>query len=70
MENPRFIAGELSTHFIDSEQTILEDMKRIIEREKQVQIPKYKVQIKSKCLNTKLFLTIIYHLGFCHLFGI
>jgi len=34
MENPRFIAGELSTHFIDSEQTILEDMKRIIEREK------------------------------------
>ena len=34
MENPRFIAGDLSTHFIDTEPTILEDMKRIIEREK------------------------------------
>ena len=34
MENPRFIAGDLSTHFIDTEPTILEDMKRIMEREK------------------------------------
>src|SRR3990172_5976237 len=34
MENPRFIAGELSTHFIDTEPTILEDMKKIMEREK------------------------------------
>ncbi|MBI2850454.1 MAG: acetyl-CoA carboxylase biotin carboxylase subunit [Chloroflexi bacterium] len=34
MENPRFIDGKLSTHFIDTEPTILEDMKRIIEREK------------------------------------
>ena len=34
MENPRFIAGDLSTHFIDTEPTILEDMKRTMEREK------------------------------------
>ncbi|MFC2044005.1 acetyl-CoA carboxylase biotin carboxylase subunit [Chloroflexota bacterium] len=34
MENPRFIRGELSTHFIESETTLLEDMKRIIKREK------------------------------------
>jgi pyruvate carboxylase subunit A len=34
MENPRFVNGELSTHFIESETTLLEDMKKIIEREK------------------------------------
>jgi pyruvate carboxylase subunit A len=34
MENPRYVKGELSTHFIDSETTLLEDMKKIIEREK------------------------------------
>ncbi|MFC2058349.1 acetyl-CoA carboxylase biotin carboxylase subunit [Chloroflexota bacterium] len=34
MENPLFVKGELSTHFIESETTLLEDMKRIIEREK------------------------------------
>jgi pyruvate carboxylase subunit A len=34
MESPRFIAGELSTHFIEQETGILEEMKRIIEREK------------------------------------
>jgi pyruvate carboxylase subunit A len=34
MENPRFVRGELGTHFIDREATLLEDMKRIIEREK------------------------------------
>ena len=34
MENPRFIKGELSTHFIDTESTLLEDMKKIMEREK------------------------------------
>ncbi|MBI2855122.1 MAG: acetyl-CoA carboxylase biotin carboxylase subunit [Chloroflexi bacterium] len=34
MENPRFVAGELGTHFIDSETTLLEDMRRINEREK------------------------------------
>jgi pyruvate carboxylase subunit A len=33
MENPRFVAGELSTHFITNETTLLEDMKRIRERE-------------------------------------
>lgn len=37
MENPRFIAGDLSTHFIESEPGILEDMKKIIEREKPFQ---------------------------------
>jgi pyruvate carboxylase subunit A len=34
MENPRFVKGELSTNFIESETSLLEDMKRIIEREK------------------------------------
>ena len=34
MENPRFVKGELGTHFIDRETTLLEDMKRILEREK------------------------------------
>jgi pyruvate carboxylase subunit A len=34
MENPRFVAGQLSTHFITNETTLLEDMKRIQEREK------------------------------------
>jgi len=33
MENPRFIKGELSTHFIEQETTLLDDMKNIIERE-------------------------------------
>jgi pyruvate carboxylase subunit A len=34
MENPRFVKGELGTHFIDTETTLIEDMKRIMEREK------------------------------------
>jgi pyruvate carboxylase subunit A len=34
MENPRFIKGELSTHFIENETTLLDDMKKIIVREK------------------------------------
>ncbi|MBI4284927.1 MAG: acetyl-CoA carboxylase biotin carboxylase subunit [Chloroflexi bacterium] len=34
MENPQFVAGDLSTHFIDSVPTLVEDMKGIIEREK------------------------------------
>lgn len=34
MENPRFVSGELGTHFIDREATLLEDMKHIMEREK------------------------------------
>jgi pyruvate carboxylase subunit A len=34
MENPRFVKGELGTHFIDSETTLIEDMKTIMEREK------------------------------------
>lgn len=34
MENLRFIKGELGTHFIEHETTLIEDMKRIIEREK------------------------------------
>jgi pyruvate carboxylase subunit A len=34
MENPRFVKGELGTHFIEKETTLLEDMKRIAEREK------------------------------------
>jgi pyruvate carboxylase subunit A len=34
MENPRFVKGELGTHFIDREITLIDDMKRIIERER------------------------------------
>jgi pyruvate carboxylase subunit A len=33
MENPRFVEGELETHFIERETTLLDDMKAIIERE-------------------------------------
>lgn len=33
MENPRFVKGELGTHFIDSETTLMDDMKRMMERE-------------------------------------
>jgi len=34
MENPRFIKGDLGTHFIDRETTLIDDMKIIMEREK------------------------------------
>ncbi len=34
MENPRFVKGELGTHFIDRETTLTEDMRKIMEREK------------------------------------
>jgi pyruvate carboxylase subunit A len=34
MENPRFVKGELSTHFIETETTLLDDMKNIMSREK------------------------------------
>jgi pyruvate carboxylase subunit A len=33
MENPRFVKGELGTHFIETETTLPDDMKAIIERE-------------------------------------
>ncbi len=33
MENPRFVKGDLSTDFIDSESTLTEDMRRIVERQ-------------------------------------
>jgi pyruvate carboxylase subunit A len=34
MENPRFVAGELETRFIELETDLLDDMKKIAEREK------------------------------------
>lgn len=34
MENPRFVAGELGTHFIESETTLMDDMKQLMTREK------------------------------------
>jgi pyruvate carboxylase subunit A len=37
MENPRFVKGELGTHFIDRETTLMEDMKRIMAREKSLE---------------------------------
>ena len=33
MENPRFVKGQLGTHFIEKETTLLADMKAIMERE-------------------------------------
>ena len=33
MENGRFVAGDLGTHFIETETTLIEDMVRIAERE-------------------------------------
>jgi pyruvate carboxylase subunit A len=37
MQNARFIKGELGTHFIESETTLIEDMKRIAEEQKPLQ---------------------------------
>jgi pyruvate carboxylase subunit A len=34
MENPRFVKAELGTHFIEKETTLVDEMKRIMEREK------------------------------------
>jgi len=34
MQNPRFIKGDLSTHFIENETTLFDDMKSIVKREK------------------------------------
>jgi pyruvate carboxylase subunit A len=34
MENERFMSGELTTHFVEDETSLLEDMKMIIERDK------------------------------------
>jgi pyruvate carboxylase subunit A len=38
MENERFVRGELGTHFIDRETTLFDDMKKIAEREKHLQL--------------------------------
>jgi pyruvate carboxylase subunit A len=37
MENPRFVKGDLATHFLESEASLLEDMKLIMEREKSLE---------------------------------
>jgi pyruvate carboxylase subunit A len=34
MGNPRFVRGDLGTHFIDSETTLMDDMKRRMGQEK------------------------------------
>jgi pyruvate carboxylase subunit A len=34
MKNPRFAAGELETHFIERETTLLDDMKALLEQER------------------------------------
>ena len=34
MENPRFVKGDIDTRFLDTEVTLMDDMKRIMEREK------------------------------------
>ncbi len=37
MQNARFVKGELSTHFIENENTMLDDMKRIVEKQRPLQ---------------------------------
>lgn len=37
MENPRFVMGDLGTHFIEKEATLLNDIKRIVERERRLE---------------------------------
>ncbi len=37
MENPRFVNGELGTHFISTETTLGDDMRRIAKREKSLE---------------------------------
>ncbi len=37
MKNPRFVAGDLGTRFIESETTLFDEMKSIMEREKLLQ---------------------------------
>ena len=37
MGNPRFMRGELGTHFIDRETTLMDDMKRIMEQDKSLE---------------------------------
>jgi pyruvate carboxylase subunit A len=37
MENPRFMNGELETHFIDREKTLFDDLRTIMAREKTLQ---------------------------------
>jgi pyruvate carboxylase subunit A len=37
MNNETFIAGKLSTHFIEEESHLLQDMKRIIEEERSLE---------------------------------
>jgi pyruvate carboxylase subunit A len=34
MENQRFVKGDLATHFLEMETSLMEDMKRIMKREK------------------------------------
>ena len=37
MENPRFMNGELETHFIDRETSLFDDLRTIMVREKPIQ---------------------------------
>jgi pyruvate carboxylase subunit A len=37
MENRRFVRGELGTHFIEQETTLIDDMRKILERENRLQ---------------------------------
>ena len=34
MRNERFVQGELGTHFVDREVTLIDDMKKIVEQER------------------------------------
>jgi pyruvate carboxylase subunit A len=48
MENPRFVKGELGTHFIESEITLMDDMKRILERGRQLRDRLYHLSEEKK----------------------
>jgi pyruvate carboxylase subunit A len=49
MENERFVMGNLGTQFIDSETTLIDDMKRIAEREQSLQekLPRCSIEKKK-----------------------
>jgi pyruvate carboxylase subunit A len=62
MENITFIKGELSTHFIENETTLLDDMKKIIEREKPLEEKLGKIFEDNKKIAAMAAVAMIAHL--------
>jgi pyruvate carboxylase subunit A len=48
MDNPRFVAGEIDTHFIEKEKTLFDDLKAISAREKTLADKLISTQDKAK----------------------